>query len=106
MYTRTSIETGGLQLQITDLSHTLPAEESGLSSPGRLCCYGSVATVSGVGAAHVLTAFVTLFTCQRARYRPPMGVFAHPGGATHLNHRTGVVKVDAAGISTFFALLS
>lgn len=37
-----------------------------LSSPDRLCLSGSAATVSGPGAAHVLTASVTLFTCQRA----------------------------------------
>jgi len=57
-------------MQVPDLSHTLPAGRSGLSSPDRLCCCGSAATVSGIGAAHVLTAFVTLFTCQRARYTP------------------------------------
>jgi len=33
---------------------------------------------------------------------PPWAFLPTPGGATYLNHRTGVVKVDAAGNFYFF----
>lgn len=88
------------------LSHTLPAEESGLSSPDRLCLVGNDATVSGSGAATRSHGVCHTVHLSKSFWPLRAAFLLAQGELRILAALTSTSRPFAAGILTFFVALT